>query len=464
MTNYGAIKHIVVLMMENRSFDHMLGSLQTPSFEINGLADTHFNPTPDGVQVPTTDNAHCAGDLEPGPAHDFLDVQEQVFSNPDGTLNPTPTMGGFVRSYAKQNSDRADMVMRCFAPGALPALHALARNYTVCSNWFSSVPGPTLPNRAFVHAATSLGRVDMSPDYFKGLRTVYEQFDTLRMQDGRARPTYRIYYNDSTLLSAVGYLNVHLECLTDYWRFADDCEHGHLASYSFIEPQYKNNGGPASDQHPDHDVMAGDAFIADVYKAIASLNKETWESTLLVITYDEHGGLFDHVPPPAAPQPDNYVSTLPAFNFDRLGVRVPAVLVSAYTPHKVDRTVYDHTSILATARKLLVAETGYAEYALTARDRQASVFDGCLALSAPQQPISLPAQPAPIPAQSAGPVNDHQRALLKATRMLEATLPSELQTGTNIHRIFSEADASAYTKEVMARARRHSASAATAGN
>lgn len=167
--------------------------------------------------------------------------------------------------------------------------------------------------------------------------------------------------------------------------------------------------------------------------------------------------------PPAAPQPDHFASTLPAFNFDRLGVRVPAVLVSAYTPQKIDTAVYDHTSILATARKLLVAENGYADYALTARDRQANVFDACLELSVPRQPISLPAQPTPLATQTSGAVNDHQRALLRATRMLEATLPPERQTGTNIYRIASEADASAYTKEVMNRARGQSANTAATG-
>src|SRR5581483_6364864 len=168
--------------------------------------------------------------------------------------------------------------------------------------------------------------------------------------------------------------------IPDFNAFFDDCKSNNLPDYCFLEPRYNavNGGDPmaASDQHPDHDVAEGETLIHDVYNAIRS-NKDTWESTLLVIVYDEHGGLFDHVTPPSATPPDGKNSADPPFAFDRLGVRVPAVLVSPFIEQGtiISDTVFDHSSLIATARKLFLGE-GWKETFLTARDRDANTFEG----------------------------------------------------------------------------------------
>jgi phospholipase C len=268
--------------------------------------------------------------------------------------------------------------MKCFRSGRLPALTTLAQEFAVCDRWFASVPGPTLPNRAFAYGATSQGRVNMSPNYLS-LKTIFERLTEHGVSS-------KIYFTDWTF--ALGVKHIGIDNPTKYFRFYDDfesdCKKNKLPAYSFIEPRYydlQRQGvtRPASDQHPDHNVFNGEKLIKQVYDAVKK-NKDTWESTILVITYDEHGGLFDHVKPPSAVPPGDAESQTPPFKFDRLGVRVPAVIVSPYIPKgTIVHDVFDHTSIIATARKLFLADKPNTW--LTERDRNANTFEGVLTLT-----------------------------------------------------------------------------------
>ena len=146
------IKHLVVLMLENRSFDHMLGFLPG----VNGLDPAWTNPlTAEGPQVQVSPDARTVHDLIPDPGHEWINVNVQIFENSDGTGGPT--MKGFVEDYALVSHDKgqAPNIMKCFTPKTLPVLSTLAQQYAVCDRWFSSVPGPTIPNRLFTHAAHS---------------------------------------------------------------------------------------------------------------------------------------------------------------------------------------------------------------------------------------------------------------------------------------------------------------------
>jgi len=376
------IKHLVVLMLENRSFDHMLGFLQSSSYQIDGLTGNETNPDSAGTQIKVSNDARYVGDLKNDPGHDFISVNEQIFGNSQGTGNG-PYMQGFVRSYEAQTGNVANShrVMKCFRPGRLPALTTLAKEFAVCDRWFASVPGPTLPNRAFVYGATSQGRVNMSPNYLS-LKTIFEKLTEHGVSS-------KIYYTDWTF--AIGVKHIGIDNPTKYFRFYDDfkndCKKNKLPAYSFIEPRYydlarKGVTSPASDQHPDHNVFNGEKLIKEVYDAVKK-NKDTWESTILVITYDEHGGLFDHVRPPSAVPPGDGDSPTPPFKFDRLGVRVPAVIVSPYIPKgTIVHDVFDHTSVIATARKLFLA--GKPNTWLTERDRNANTFEACLTLATPR--------------------------------------------------------------------------------
>ncbi len=176
------------------------------------------------------------------------------------------------------------------------------------------MPGPTLPNRAYAHAASSVGHVDMTINWWKESKTIYEL-----LVDNRH--TAKIYYTDATMALTFGGLldRQSLFFEPDFDQFFRDCRSNNLPDYCFLEPRYNAGGGDdptePNDQHPDHDVEAGEQSIHDVFNAITS-NADTWNSTLLAIVYDEHGGLFDHIPPPAATPPDNIQSLNPPFAFD----------------------------------------------------------------------------------------------------------------------------------------------------
>src|ERR1700730_8656754 len=199
------IKHLIVLMMENRSFDHMLGYLKAPDYAIDGVDGSEMNKDSTGKGVLVNDHARYSGDLSVDPRHDFGDVMEQMFGSSTPLLGQHPTMSGFVRNYERYTGGPASAaaIMNCFSPARLSVLATLAQTYAVCDRWFCSVPGPTLANRLYAHAGTTRGRLDtQSPDFLGGFRTVYEV-----MYELDATVSSVIFYNDwSAALSFEGLL------------------------------------------------------------------------------------------------------------------------------------------------------------------------------------------------------------------------------------------------------------------
>src|SRR5437764_116479 len=386
------IKHPVVLMMENRSFEHTFGCLASPGYAIDGLKGNETVPDSQGELVKVTNDATIAGELTPDPGHHFPDVNMQIFGNFQGTQTG-PLMQGFVKAYELHTHDvkKSHRIMKCFDHSRIPTLTTLAKEFAVCDRWFSSVPGPTLPNRSYAHAATSIGRVDMNPLWRDEGTTIYELLEKFSV-------AARIYFSDwSVALTFKTFANSQGKWFGQLDDFERACKKGTLPPYSFIEPRYNDSDQgaqgvfEATDQHPDHNITEGDNFIRDVYNNIRS-NQELWESTILCITYDEHGGTYDHVTPPATVNPDGKiaqnpgenVATIPPFDFTRLGVRVPAVIVSPYVEAgTIDSTVYDHTSFLATARKLFLGNAAATNF-LTERDRQANTFEHLLTRTIPR--------------------------------------------------------------------------------
>lgn len=446
----GTIKHLVVLMMENRSFDHMLGYLRADDYLINGLNGTEANADSLGQAIVVSSNSRYSGDLEADPSHDFEDVVEQMFDTRTPALGQQPTMAGFVRNFERFASSRANAanIMRCFAPDRLPILTRLAQEYAICDRWFSSIPGPTLPNRVFAHAGTSRGRLDLSPDFIGGFRTIYEVLWT-------NRATSALFYHDWSGALTFDFLLKHQNQLyAPFNRFLELCASGHLPAYSFIEPRYNSvrdpSGAlPANDQHPDHDVAAGEFLIKEVYEALRR-NDEVWKSSVLLVVYDEHGGLFDHVPPPPAVAPDVFTCQSPKFDFTRLGVRVPAVIVSPYIARRtiLSNADYDHTSIIATAMKLF-APASWPSDVLGQRAKAAATFDRILDLEAAPRmdPIDFALAPAPQAPSAAG-LSSLQREQIAHAAELESRLPVALQTGINADNIASEHDAGEYLRKV----------------
>lgn len=463
MSGLDALQHLVVLMMENRSFDHMLGFLKSPTYAINGLNGNESNLDTANVAVGVSNNSTFFGDLTPDPDHSHFGVMQQIFDGANPATTPTPAMSGFVKNYQLQTNDvaKSHNIMKCFSQGKLNALSTLAQQFCVCDNWFSSVPGPTFPNRAFAHAATCIGRVDMSPVGYVGIsKTIYELLDENGVDA-------RIYFHDTSLATTFPRLLAKFnQYFAVFQKFLDDCGNNSLPAYSFIEPRYNTFGvenafSPASDQHPDHDVHEGEKLIQQVFTAIWN-NPQVRNSTLLVITYDEHGGVYDHVPPTqrvANPDGKNWAGANgnpdPPFDFTWLGVRVPAILISPYIQAgSIDHSVYEHSSAIATARRLFIKN--WEGNFLTQRDKNAKTFEGNLSLlTARTDTIQFPAQMAAAAAAVAPaqlvlkPLTEHQKSLVMMGSYLEQQLPPERRSKIDPHTIRTEGAAAKYLQQVM---------------
>jgi len=366
------LKHIVVLMMENRSFDHMLGGLKKKNPKINGLNGDESNPDNDGNTVKVQPNATYRGQLAHDPDHHFPGADLQIYGGTPFSPGRVANMQGFVKSYATQGTGTqgSHAIMNYFSPEKIPVLTTLATEYAVFNRWFSSIPGPTICNRAFAHYGTSFGNVDMNMLLITAAQrakipTIYERMKA----GGHSAKLY--YYDQPSSTMEIVNLVMDQSFFGTFADFVADCKSGNLPEYSFVEPNYSDHPGPgggqllATDQHPDHHVLAGDKFIASVYNQIRII-PELWQSTALLIVYDEHGGLYDHVVPPSC-TPDGFhageaATGVPGltFDFDRLGIRVPAILVSPYIPRGTvvpgtedpgNQRVFEHASIPATVSK-----------------------------------------------------------------------------------------------------------------
>jgi phospholipase C len=425
------IRHVVVLMLENRSFDCMLGMLYRSSDKFDGLKGTESNiwhksdSSRQTIQVwkdPTLDSkAVCIPDPDPGEL--FTDIRMQIYGLMGDGLPATgvATMGGFVDNYMRQPTTApapdAFSVMHYFTPDQVPVISTLARAFGVSDRWHASAPCQTWPNRFFAHTGTANGYVNNSPTHFPyEMETVFN-----RLSD--ANQAWRIYFHDmpqtATLAKIWG--DMFRSRFLDFSVFIQDAATGNLPAYSFIEPRYFANlllNNIPNDEHPPHNVAYGEQLIAAVYNAVRG--GPGWKQTLLLITYDEHGGCYDHVVPPPATSPDGKAPD--GFNFGYFGVRVPTVIISPFIPAgSVIRprglTPFDHTSIIATLRKLFDFEP------LTARDATAPDLadalealqtgpdnDGLASIIAPPAPLT-PGQLARAAAKSP---NDLQKSLAAA--------------------------------------------------
>lgn len=424
------IEHVVVLMLENRSFDSMLGGLYPGRTDFDGLKGTEFNPDADGVPVrvwtsaATVEAAMSVPDPDPGEL--WTDITMQLYGSVALPVPSIATMSGFVRNYQAQTGKSAASyapanVMHYYSPEQVPVLSGLARAFSVCDRWHASAPCQTWPNRFFVHTGTANGFENNAPPHFPyEMPTVFEQLE-------KAVPAnpWKVYFHDIPQSLTLANLWRDLDKFRLYAEFQHDAGNGTLPAYSFIEPRYFADVLPPNDQHSPHVVTYGEQLIADVYNCLRS--GPNWTKTLLVITYDEHGGCFDHVPPPSAVPPSSDKTS--PFNFDRYGVRVPAVIVSPFVAAgQVLRPPsgsppFDHTSIIATVLRRFAPGVS-----LTARDASAPDLGCALTLPSPDNlgperiaPLPYVPSPAGAAAARALPLNHMQAGLLSLAAHLPAT-------------------------------------------
>jgi phospholipase C len=326
-------------MLENRSFDHMLGylSLEAGRTDIDGLKPGLSNSYK-GKSYPIRHLQRTAFTKPEDPCHGGACTAEQIANN----------MGGFVSNYAESRpqAPHVDLVMGYYSGADVPTYDHLAKEFCVCDRWFASVPGATWPNRLYAIAGRAAGSKDPKKVPIYDVPSFARQLDAKKV-------SWRWYAHDvATLRFGDGdYLVGHNDHFAYFDRrsllaprnFLDDAKDGKLPSVSWIDPNFIDVSfiGPSgsNDDHPPSDIRAGQELVLKTYTAL--VNSPNWSKTMLVITYDEHGGFYDHVPPIAC-QDDS-----PAFR--TTGVRVPAIVVSPWTQREsVSNIVYDHTSIIKT--------------------------------------------------------------------------------------------------------------------
>lgn len=339
---HDGIEHIVLLMLENHSFDQMLGSLQQIFPDLNGitpeLAKTRSNLTLAGQ--PIYQHATTERQMAYDPKHEHENVMRQLENNNSGFVSE------FQKAYKSAKPEDLQDVMGYYPLDFLPALHVLGREFTICDNWFSSLPGPTWPNRFFALSGTSAGQVLM-PSGEEMLQTHWYTEQTQPTIFSRMTEEgipWRIYHYDfpASLILTQQRETKNLANYASIEQFFKDSAGNaeNFPAFTFIEPQYF--GVAQNDDHPPHNVMKAEKLVADVYNALRS-NPALWAKSLLVVTYDEHGGFYDHVIPPQTVPPDEHTAQ---WSFNQLGVRVPALLISPQCTRRVEHTQFDHTSLL----------------------------------------------------------------------------------------------------------------------
>jgi phospholipase C len=498
METHARIRRIVYLMLENRSLDNVLGWLyendspahvyppdSSPHFD--GLHRDNFTLDAKGEKhhiIRGTGGRHAVPRFDPNEVYEHVTYQlfetnltpqrdTDAANTPRG---PTmPTMGGFYKDYAKWYRDN-DEIMMSYTPQDLPVLNMLARRFAVSDRYFSSVPTETNCNRAFAAAGNSLGLTDRGElrawvnnrnssrlarpggTQFCG-RTIWNVLD----EQGQNLPSDWMIFNSKgnwleNLLGAEGYrysrriferlqdsrFDPHFAEVGSTTESADNTffgmiKRGTLPRFSFIEPSWTLPYGPGlgpngSDYHPPGDIRKGERFLRELYEALSG-NPEIWNSLLLIINFDEHGGTYDHVPPPWTAVPpwlDNGDTPTPKsfeqdFRFDRFGVRVPLILVSPFvrqgTVFRADGEIpFDHTSALATVLHLMGVEKQH--WRLGARVDRAPLFHQVLCERARDDIPAL--------AGSSGPEQDMSERLYQA---LEADYPDHSPKMRPVHAV-----------------------------
>ena len=425
LPGFDRFDHLIVLMLENRSFDNLFGYLyehdQPERFigrgerMFRGVAGRTDLTNPDlgnpPIHVPVrkapweTAEDMCHPSPDPGEFY-RPHVNRQVYGRDDvpepveDLKQPAP-MNGFVQDYIRAireqeffdgvepSFEHYRRIMDCFPPEAVPVLSGLARAFAVSDEWYASVPSQTFCNRSFFHAGQSRGYVN-NADYFKWLGndcpTIFDRLTDAGLES-------RIYWDEQDPAPLTRLLHSglrherHAQRFRHFGQFAEDCRTGDLPAYTFIQPRVMLNH---NDMHPPafpnqvvhSSVLAGELLVASVYDAVRKGPK--WMRSLLVIVFDEHGGCYDHWPPPAATTPWPVLPHPPypleeGFRFDRFGVRVPTVFISPYVePGTVIRapgkTPFDHTSMLRTICRR------WGLPGLTDRDRAAPDFGAVFTL------------------------------------------------------------------------------------
>lgn len=428
---FSKFEHVVVLMMENRSFDNLLGNLYGPDDLVPGqqfaglkFGGPYYNTVPDymkdghaGEKIYT----YAADDLTqpyPDPGEEYPHINTQLYGQLDkknsGKLayqmkkpfnlpDPVPCsakMDGFVKDYInnlqstfggepadKVSYDQYKVIMQCFENEQIPVLSTLAKEFAVFDHWFCSVPSQTWCNRSFWHAASSGGKVINALEEYGNcfLSKIFDGFAEMKswVRNVWSLPTifdrmtgknisWNIY-SPIAPLSMTTIVNGEFHNIKSFDSFQSDIDNGKLPQYSFVEPQFffvHNDLHPytESKKHLPATLKLGEKLILDVYNAVRT-SEQYRDNTLLIITFDEHGGCYDHLPPPCTAVPPVPGNGQMGFPFNRPGIRVPMVMISSWIkPHTIVNDEFEHTSFMRAISEKWNLGT------LTARDASVKSF------------------------------------------------------------------------------------------
>jgi phospholipase C len=334
------IDHIVLVTMENRSFDHFFGWLPNANGRQAGLSYTDNSGATHSTYWLAPDYTGCG---HSDPDHSY---------GPGRVAYDNGAMDGFLRAAGNDV-----YTIGYYVESDIPFYAALAQAYMACDNWFAAILGPTFPNRMFIWAA----QTDRLGDSISlsSLPTIFDRLSAKGI-------SHRYYFNNIPYLAMWGVKYISSTAL--FSRFLSDAASGNLPAVSFVDPNYTVlDDGTGNDDHPHADIRNGDAFLSKVFNALA--NGPKWANTVLIVTFDEWGGFFDHVAPPRVIAPNKVDPDL--VNGEALlGFRLPTVIASPFTfGAGVNSFLYDHTATL----KLI--EWRWDLQALTARDASTAIFN-----------------------------------------------------------------------------------------
>ena len=349
------IDHIVVVMQENHSFDNYLGML--------GRGDGF-----------TLDHRGRPRNTNPDPAGGYVRAFHETDTNQAGHVTQSWDASHLQYAHGRNNGfigpeSSSDWSMAYYTGEELPFYYSLAKTFPVCDRYFCSVLAQTYPNRRFLLAGTAFGLIATDTSSITGIPPNGTIFDRL---DAHNISWASYATNVSTLYVIADIVKKNPSRIKTIDQFHADAKSGSLPSVSYLDPNILTS----TEENP-QDVSLGEYFVSTVVNSL--LNSPAWDRTMLVWTYDEHGGYYDHVPPPPAIPPDDIAPVLSATDqpggYDRYGFRVPTVVMSPYSrPNYVSHTVYDHTSVLKTIQRKWNLP------AMTYRDANANDLLDCLDL------------------------------------------------------------------------------------
>ena len=345
------IDHFVLVMMENRSFDHYFGAGKAAGLDVEGPPADASNPDGKGNNIKVFHETQgCIADVH----HDWTSVHTQ--------LN-----GGKMDGFVASNNPGGERAMGYFDGSDLPFYYAVAKAFGIGDHHHCSVPGPTWVNRLYYVSATSFGRTNNAAPPSDVMATHFD--DQILGQLSKAGVDWKVYASDLTVFFIFGQFYVdhmdQMKTLDDYFA---DAKAGTLPSVAFVEPTFSVKGASRNDEHPPGTPWQGQQFAHSVLTALMA--SPNWPKSAYIQTYDEHGGFYDHVVPPPACEPDDYLPIMtppdPTAKFNQYGIRVPLLVASPWSkPGYVSHTVSDNTSMI----RLVQARFGLG--ALTHRDANA---------------------------------------------------------------------------------------------